>query len=112
MVRAADARRRRRELPGLCFRNRDELFDRFHRQRRMYDEQVRRRDDLAHGNEVFHDIETELGVEARADGERRGAEKQRMPVGGRTRDRLRADIARRACTVDDDDRLLPQLAQA
>ena len=100
------------ELAGLRFRERDQLLHRFHRQRRMHDEDVRQRREARDRREVAHRVERQLLVQARIDRERRGDHEQRVAVGRRFRDDLGAVEAARAGTVVDDDRLAERVAQA
>jgi hypothetical protein len=76
----ADARGREVELPGLRFGERDELLDRFHRQRRRDDDDVRRHRRQRHGRKVPFGIVRKPRVNERVDRVAHESQAQRVTV--------------------------------
>ncbi len=105
----AHARRGVDELAGTRFRERDQVFRRFHRKRRMHDEEVRLADALGDRREIAQRIVGQRLVDRRRDRERGQREQQHVAVGRRSRDDLRADHGASAGTRIDDDRLAEAL---
>jgi len=100
------------ELPGSRFRQRDQLGHRLCGQRRIDDEQKRRRGHQTDEREILDAIVRELAVQARVDRMRGGiAEVQRVAVGGRPGDDLGGDRGAGAGAVVDDDLLAEILRQ-
>src|SRR5579883_600105 len=69
----------------------------------MHLQDKRRAVDAGDWRDVADEIEIESFVECRVNGARRIDEKERVPVRGRTYDRLGGDIASRARTIVDDE---------
>ena len=85
------------EIAGARFGDHDQLLHRFHRQRGMHDQNVRRRRHQRHRREILLRVVGQLAIEARVHRMRTGiAHDQRVTVGRRLGDEFRTDDAARA----------------
>ena len=99
VVRGAEAARAEVELARIGARVGDELGQRAGRYRGMRHHDVRHLRHQRDGREVLDRIVVQLGVQRRADRERRRDQHDRVAVRRRARRRLRADVAAGAAAV-------------
>jgi hypothetical protein len=88
---AAGPRSRVAQIAGPRFRERDQFFDRAHRQRGIDDQHLRHETRKSDRREIPEDVVTRVGDDRRHHRERIGDREQRITVGRRFRDELRAD---------------------
>jgi hypothetical protein len=94
------------------FREGDKTGEIFRRQRRVRDEEQVAVAELGHRSEVPECIERKLGEHVRVDDHRAvEAQQQRVAIGRRLGDLLRADVAARAGPVLDHELLLERIAE-
>ena len=96
-------------LPDCERAERNELLERFRRQRRMHDEYAGLVRYPRDRNEVALGVERQLRVDGRIDGEADRAEEQRIAVGNGLCGDVGADAAAGAGAIVDDDRLPERL---
>jgi hypothetical protein len=107
--RRADARRGVIQSGGTGLRERDQIPNARHRQRRMADQQIGRRSDEHDGGEISEDVIGKLPAESGTDRHgSRSAQQQRVAIGQRPRRKLGADDATGTAAVVGHD-LLPEL---
>ena len=111
VTRAAGARRCVGNLVRPRLGERDQLLDGAHRQRRVDDEHLRHQARERDRREILERIVAGVGNERRHDRERVGDREQRVAVGRRFRDELRADEAARARPIVDDHLLTEPFAE-
>jgi hypothetical protein len=97
--------------PGFCLPERDQLGKRAHAEAGAHHQQRRRIRDAADEGEVAQRIVGELGIDRGRDRQRDVGKKERVAVGFRARDRLRAGRASTAAAVLDHHRLTKLLGQ-
>ena len=98
-------------MPGLFLRQRDQVGDRAHRQRRVHAYDQGAGGDEADRGEILARVVADIAVERRIDGQRAGAaEPQRVAVGHALGDLAGGDAAACAATIFDHDLLAQRLA--
>ena len=95
------------------FGERHQVFDRTHRQRRVNDEQARRRRDQCDRRKILHRVVRQLAHQVWIDREiARLSDHQRVAVGRRFRRGVGAEHARRARAIVDHDLLAERFGEA
>ena len=108
---AADSGRAIVDLAGRGLRRGDVVRQRLHRLRRMHHQHVRHRHHLRHRRQIAQHVIGQVLVDEVIDGDRAGAEQQRVAVGRRAHHRIDAERVARAAAVLDVELLAQDLAE-
>src|SRR3954452_25447238 len=108
---APDTGRRMAQLAGVRFRECDELLDGCRCDRRMHYDDISRVAEMRDGNEILHEVITELAVERRIHCMRAAHQEPCIAVGRSLRRELRVDVCTPSTAVVDDDLLAERFTE-